>query len=211
MIHVSDYKKEQKEYYAPKEKPGIIEVPEFLFVVIEGQGDPNEPEFGRAVEALYGFSYTVKMSYKSKEPPLEYKDYKVFPLEGVWDLVDKGIALTDKSNYKYRIMIRQPEFLTPALFERFRKEALQKKKNPLLENLYLERAAEGWCCQMLHVGSYDNEPESFRIMEDFCKEQGYRRSELTHREIYLSDPRRTQTEKLKTILRFSVEKTKKSD
>ncbi len=202
-----EYKKAFKELYLPKNQPVLVEVPSILFAVIDGQGDPNEEAFSVAVNALYGFSYTVKMSYKSKEVPTGFYDYTVFPLEGVWDLVDKSIASTDKSNYAYAVMIRQPDFLTPELFDRFILEAKSKKANEALDRIRLETINEGWCCQMLHMGSYDEEPASFEMMKQFCADNGYERASLKHREIYLSDPRKTETSKLKTVLRFKVRKT----
>jgi hypothetical protein len=115
-----DYKKDLKELYLPKTVPVLVTVPLMKFAMIRGQGDPNGEGFASDVAALYSFSYAVKMSYKSKVVPQDYFEYTVFPLEGEWDLVDKGKPSTDKSNYKYNIMIRQPEFLDDALFEKLR-------------------------------------------------------------------------------------------
>ena len=119
-------------------------------------------------------------------------------------MVDKSKPSTDKNNYKYKIMIRQPDFLTSDLFDRFVLETKKKKKNVFLEKLYLDETEEGLCCQMLHKGSYDDEPYSFKMMDDFCNENGYIRACQTHREIYLSDPRKTDAAKLKTILRYKI-------
>ena len=102
------------------------------------------------------------------------------------------------------MMIRQPDFLTAELAARFITKVKKKKPNDFLDQIRLEDYDEGTCCQMLHLGSYDDEPASFAQMEAFCSEHGYRRSDKTHREIYLSDPRRTETAKLKTLLRFKV-------
>jgi hypothetical protein len=201
-----DYKKDFKELYLPKNSPSIIEVPTIRYAVIDGEGDPNGEEFALVTAALYSFSYAVRMSYKSKVIPEGFYDYTVFPLEGVWDLVDKSKPATDKSNLAYSIMIRQPDFLTQELFERFAKETKQKKPNPYLDRLYSATITEGLCCQMLHLGSYDDEPASFERMNQFCQEHGYERGSLKHREIYLSDPRKTDTGKLKTVLRFKVKK-----
>lgn len=202
-----DYKKDpdHKAFYTPKQAPEILEIPAFKFLTLCGEGDPNGEAFGFAVEALYSLSYAVKMSYKSKDVPEGYYEYTVYPLEGVWDLVDTTLEHWDKSNFKYTIMIRQPEFLTPELFERFKAEVVKKKPNPNLEKVKLETVTEGLCCQMMHLGSYDDEPASFDRMEAFCKEKGYRRKYKTHREIYLSDPRKTEVDKRKTVLRFQVE------
>lgn len=201
-----DYKKVYKDLYLPKKTPSIIAVPRINFVVIEGQGDPNSEEFALQTTALYNFSYAVKMSYKSDDIPEGYYDYTVFPLEGEWDLIDKNIPSTVKSNYKYKLMIRQPEFLTEALFEKFLLQVKKKKSNIYLDKLFFETIEEGLCCQKLHIGSYDDEPASFEFMEKFCEENGHKRICKTHREIYLSDPRKTEASKLKTVLRYKVEK-----
>jgi hypothetical protein len=201
-----EYKKEFKELYLPQSIPTIIDVPSMSFAIIDGEGDPNNEEFALATAALYSFSYAVKMSYKSKEIPKGFYDYTVFPLEGIWDLVDKNKSNTDKSNFAYSIMIRQPDFLTNELFDRFVTETKKKKPNAYLDKIRYETITEGLCCQMLHVGSYDNEPASFARMSQFCKNNRYERISLKHREIYLSDPRKTEVDKLKTVLRFSVKK-----
>lgn len=203
-----DYKKTYKALYSPKAIPSFVAVPRIKFVMIDGKGDPNGADFARAIEVLYAFSYAVKMSYKSSNVPEGYFAYTVFPLEGEWDLTDKSKTITDKSNYQYTMMIRQPEFLTKDMFERFLLETKKKKQNEYLDKIYFEEFEEGLCCQMLHIGSYDAEPASFEIMDKFCRENGYKRSFKTHREIYLSDPRKTEASKLKTILRFRIEKVK---
>lgn len=201
-----DYKKDFKWLYLPKEKPELIEVPDLLFLTIEGSGSPDAPAFSEAVEALYALSYGVKMSYKSAAVPEGYYEYTVFPLEGIWDLIDYSVAALNKDNFKYTLMIRQPDFLTPALFERFLLEVGKKKPGLPLSRVKLTTLTEGPCCQMMHVGSYADEPASFAAMEAYCTEQGWTRASKTHREIYLSDPRKTETAKLKTVLRFRVTK-----
>lgn len=206
MGYKVDFKKDFKQLYMPKTSPELIEVPNMMFFMVDGSGDPNGEEFSKAVEALYSLSYAVRMSYKSKEVPEGYYEYTVFPLEGVWDLIDLTKPPTDKSNLKYTLMIRQPDFVTELWFQRFLEQTKTKKQNPFLENVRFESVEEGICCQMMHLGSFDNEPISFAKMEEFCSEQGFIRSSKIHREIYISDPRRTQTEKLKTVLRFHAEK-----
>jgi len=201
-----DFKKDYKDLYLPKQAPSVITVPAMNFIMIEGSGDPNGEEFALATAALYSLSYAVRMSHKSKEVPAGYYEYTVFPLEGEWDLVDKTLPATDKSNYAYRIMIRQPDFLNACLFERFLAETKEKKPNAYLDKAVFGMIEEGLCCQMLHPGSYDSEPASFERMERFCRENGYSRISRKHREIYLSDPRKTETDKLRTVLRFQVEK-----
>jgi len=201
-----DYKKDFKDLYLPKNSPMIIEVPSFRFLQIAGQGDPNGEDFALATAALYSLSYAVKMSYKSNQVPVDYYEYTVFPLEGVWDLVDKTRAATDKANLAYEIMIRQPDFLDEVLLERFITETRRKKPNRYLDTVELTTIKDGLSCQMLHLGSYEDEPANFMRMLQFCENLGYQRSSLKHREIYLSDPRKTEVTKLKTVLRFPVVK-----
>jgi hypothetical protein len=199
-----EYKKDYKHIYLPNTIPVIINVAEMPFIKIEGTGDPNGEEFRRATEALYSLSYAVKMSYKSNDVPNGYYEYTVFPLEGIWDLVDKSKSAKDKDNFKYTIMIRQPDFLAAELFFKFVEQTTKKKPNPNLEKLTFGEMTDGLCCQMMHIGSYDDEPKSFAKMEVFCAKNGYIRTDLTHREIYLSDPRKTDLTKMKTVLRFRV-------
>ncbi|GIP26497.1 hypothetical protein J23TS9_16270 [Paenibacillus sp. J23TS9] len=201
-----DYKKDFKNLYLPKTLPDIVEVPRMLFFTISGSGDPNGEEFAKVIEALYSLSYAVRMSYKSDDVPAGYYEYTVFPLEGVWDLLDRTKPATDKSNFKYTMMIRQPDFLTEKGFVRFLEQTKRKKPNPFLEKVRFEQVADGLSCQMMHMGSFDDEPESFAQMEAFCTVHGFIRTSKIHREIYLSDPRKTEPAKLKTVLRFPVEK-----
>ena len=199
-----DYKKDYKEIYLPKTKPEIIDVPPMWFITFSGSGDPNQGEFGQAVEALYSLSYAVRMSYNSENVPEGYYQYTVFPLEGVWDLLDYTKTATDKSNLKYTIMIRQPDFLTEHWFQYFLKQVKEKKPNPYLDGIRFEQITDGRSCQMMHIGSFDDEPTSFRQMEAFCDAHSYIRTSKVHREIYLSDPRKTEKDKLRTVLRYSV-------
>ena len=206
MTKSVDYKRDYKHLYLPPAEPVIVDVPEMPFILLDGTGDPNGEAFVRQTEALYAVSYAVKMSYRGDDAPAGYYAYKVFPLEGVWDLVDYSKPATDKDNLKYTIMIRQPDFLTEEDFMRFLGQVKRKKSNPYLDHVRFERIEEGLCCQMTHIGSYDDEPLSFARMEAFCAGQGYERMAKTHREIYLSDPRKTEPSRLKTVLRFRVRK-----
>lgn len=198
--------KDIKTYYGKLAKPVILSIPMFKFVTIQGEGNPNDDRFARDVSALYAMTYAVKMSYRQPNPPPDYYSYTIFPMEGVWDLIDYSKPSTDKNNYKYTLMIQQPDFLTKDLFDSF--QALMKKKKPsgeLHKVTYVEHE-EGLVCQMLHLGSFDNEPQTFAMMESYTLAQGYQRISKLHREIYYSDPRRTAQDKLKTLLRFSVKK-----
>jgi len=202
-----DYKKDFKTLYMPKTAPEIVDVPSMPFFTLSGSGDPNREAFAEETAALYSLSYAVKMSYKSDNVPAGYYEYTVFPLEGVWDLLDRSKPATDKSNLKYKIMIRQPDFLTEPMFERFLEQTKKKKPNPFLGQVRFERISDGLSCQMMHLGSFDDEPQSFARMETYCEEQGFIPTSLLHREIYLSDPRRVEPAKMKTVLRFPVRKS----
>lgn len=201
-----DYKKDFKQLYMPKSAPEIVVVPKMPFFMVSGSGDPNGEQFAKTTEALYSMSYAVRMSYKSDDVPAGYYEYTVFPLEGEWDLLDRSKPSTDKNNFKYTIMIRQPDFLTDERFERFLEQTKKKKPNPFLEKIRFEHVKDGLSCQMMHIGSFDEEPESFARMEAFCTEHGFIRQSKIHREIYLSDPRKTEASKMKTVLRFPVHK-----
>lgn len=202
-----EYKKDFKQLYLPGTAPAIIDVGKIPYVMISAEGDPNGETFARVVEALYSLSYAVKMSYKSSDVPDGYYEYTVFPLEGIWDLVDYSKPASDKNNLKYTLMIRQPEFLTAQLFAKFVEQTEKKKPSPYLRRLTFGEITDGLSCHMMHIGSYDNEPASFAKMEAFCLEHGYKRIEKTHREIYLTDARKTEPQKMKTVLRFQVSKS----
>ncbi|MGD9909827.1 MAG: GyrI-like domain-containing protein [Candidatus Izemoplasmatales bacterium] len=197
---------EIKKYYQPKTNPMILEIPTFKYITIDGMGNPNGALFQQATEALYAISYAIKMSYKKETPPEGYYEYKVFPLEGIWDLIDKSKPSTDKDNYRYTLLIQQPDFVTEELFRKYLGEVMIKKSNPKLKDLKYQEMSDGLVCQMLHIGPYDDEPASFSAMKEFMTSNGYIRDDLTHKEIYLSDPRRTDPSKLKTILRFHIRK-----
>jgi len=207
-----DYKKTDKQYYLPKTDPEFLIVPAFRFFVLEGEGDPNKEGFSNHVETLYALSYTLKMLPKSGYTPDGYRDYAVFPLEGVWDL--KPEAKSDpsgrfdsinKDDYTYRIMIRQPDFLTPELAQDVFDRVKKKKRDLPVEKAGFEIFEEGRCVQMMHIGPYDEESKSFSRMSDFCKARELVRKERRHREIYLSDPRKTKPERLKTVLRWRLQ------
>ncbi len=200
-----EWKKHEKPLYLPKKTPERINVPEFGFYCIDGQGHPASDAFAECVEALYATSYAVRMSHKGDTSIDGFFEYTVYPLEGVWDLVDPKKGAKDKNNFKYTLMIRQPEFLTEELAATFIAKAFAKKKKPAIERVRFERRSEGACVQMLHLGCYDDEPASFARMEEFCKAQGLRRVSKLHREIYLSDARKVAPEKRKTVLRIQVE------
>lgn len=206
-----EWRKSEKQYYLPKAKPELVSLPEFNYFTIEGCGNPNNPFFAEYIGVLYALSYGVKMSPKKGMAPENYFEYTIYPLEGVWDLTEAGRETyrkgsIDKNELLFKLMIRQPDFVTAAFAQHIMEQTQQKKPHPLLEKVRFETIAEGNCIQMLHLGSYDTEPESFNLMEAFAAANGYRRVSQTHKEIYLSDARKTAPEKLKTVLRFAAEK-----
>ncbi len=205
-----DWKKCEKQFYLPKEKPELVSVPAFNFYTIEGQGNPNDAHFAEYISVLYSLSYAVKMSPKKGLAPDGYFDYSVYPLEGVWDLTDEAKkaynGTFDKNDLVFKLMIRQPDFVDEQFAAKMIELTKRNKPHQLLEQVKFETIAEGECIQMLHIGSYDNEPASFNLMEQFANERSYKRTSKTHREIYLSDARKTQPDKLKTVLRFRAEK-----
>lgn len=201
-----EWRKSLKEIYLPKSKPSKIKIPTFKYITIKGKGNPNNQLFKENVEALYSLAYAIKMLPKKGIVPQGYFDYTVFPLEGVWDLDEEGRKLDylNKDHLLYKLMIRQPDFVTEDLTYIILDQLKQKKKNPLLANVKHESITDGLSVQTMHIGSYDDEPRTFKIMEDFCMENNLQRVQKTHKEIYISDARKTQPEKLKTVLRFQV-------
>lgn len=203
-----EWKKEDKALYLPGRAPELAKVPAFYFYVIEGEGNPNEQDFSDRVGILYSLAYGVKMSTKAGIAPANYTEFTVYPLEGVWDITDEAkrawTGALDKGSLKYSLMIRQPDFVDEAFAGLILERASAKKPSPLYRQARFERIEEGDCVQMMHLGSYDDEPASFAVMEDFATARGLARASRRHREIYLSDPGRTAPDKLKTTLRFRV-------
>lgn len=208
-----DFKKDFKEYYLPSAKPARVFVPPFRFFMIDGRGNPNGTAFAEAVGALYSLSYTIKMMPKGGFTPKGYCEYTVFPLEGVWDLDVSGgapedFSKIDKDKLIYTVMIRQPDFVDETLAHRAMEAALGKKPDPgvreAIGRVRFGTVEEGDCVQVMHLGSYDDELRSFELMRRFCEAEGLERTGHSHREIYLSDPKRTAPEKLKTVLRWVV-------
>jgi hypothetical protein len=208
-----DFKKEFKDLYFPKATPSIIDVPEMVFIMVDGQGDPNTSEaYINGLEILYGLSYSIKMSKKGETVPEGYFDYVVPPLEGLWSLADdtfKGGVIADKNKLIWTSMIRQPEFVTPEVFETAKKVLAKKKPNLDTTPARLEKYTEGLCGQVMHIGPYDDEPQTVAKLQQFITESGYREDMSAgrrHHEIYLSDPRKTAPEKMKTVIRHPITK-----
>ena len=201
-----DFKKECKDLYQPKSTPSIVDVPEMVFIAIDGKGDPNtSEEYATAIEILYGFSYGIKMSNKAN------LEYVVPPLEGFWQIKGKnvGIDIADKDKYYWTALIRQPDFVTSKVFEAAKITLSRKKPNLDTSKAQLLTITEGLCVQAMHIGSYDDESATIAALEQYAVDEGYvidindiRR----HHEIYLSDPRKVATEKLKTVIRHPIKK-----
>jgi len=203
-----DWKKMEKAFYSPKNKPEKVIIPPMNFFSIRGEGNPNDSFFADYIGVLYALSYAVKMSPKSGSTPAGYFEYSVYPLEGVWDINDeakqKPMEKLDKDSLIFNLMIRQPDFVTTEYAAKIIERTKIKKAHPLLDKVKFEQIEEGNCIQMLHLGSYDSEPQSFAEMEVFAENHELIRKSKIHREIYLSDARKTQSEKLRTVLRFQV-------
>ncbi len=205
-----DLTKEYKTYYTAKMYPEIVEFDEVAYLSIEGKGAPGGEEFQAKIGALYSLAYGVKMLMKK-----EGKDFVVAKLEGLWWVdSDKPYTEVPREEWRWKLLIRQPEFVTSEIVEKARLEVMKKKKRKmkdveieLLKEVKFERMKEGKCVQILHIGPYSTEPETLAKMYEFMKERGLVYNG-PHHEIYLSDPRRVPEEKLKTILRQPVREGK---
>lgn len=202
-----EWRKHEKEFYMPKEKPVLVEIPKFKFFTIKGEGNPNSECFSEAIGVLYSLAYAIRMMPKNGYTPEGYFEYTVYPLEGIWDLTEEGRKqkVFNKDELVYTIMIRQPEFVTEEIVMKAMEIVKKKKPHPLLEKVKFETISDGLSVQMLHIGHYDDEPKTFAIMKEYCKENKLVLKTKVHREIYLSDFRKTKAEKLKTVLRYMVE------
>ncbi len=206
-----DFKKEYKEFYMPKRVPGIVEVPPMNYIAVRGCGDPNEEggAYQQAIGVLYAVAYTIKMSYKGNYKIEGFFEYVVPPLEGFWwqDGI-QGVDYSNKSNFHWISAIRLPDFVSRADFEWAVAEAGRKKKMDCSQAEFLT-VDEGLCVQMMHMGAYDSEPESVALMDQYLAQNGYQNdlsASRLHHEIYLSDPRKTEPEKWKTIIRHPIKK-----
>lgn len=206
-----DFKKEYKAFYMPKEQPELITVPKANYVAVRGKGDPNEEggAYQQAISILYAVAYTLKMSYKTEHKIEGFVEYVVPPLEGFWwqDGVD-GVDYGDKSGFHWISVLRLPDFITRADLAWAVETAAKKKKLDCSPAEFLT-IEEGLCVQMMHVGSYDDEPETVARMDAFLEKNGYA-NDLSvarlHHEIYLSDARKVAPEKRKTVIRHPIRK-----
>lgn len=198
-----EWKKNEKNLYGVKQKPQLIEIPSAYYIMIKGEGNPNESDFSNRVSALYSLAYGIKMLFKNMEKEeLEYSDFTVFPLEGIWEKSDDEEF--DKSKLKYTIMIKQPNFITKEIFDLAFEKVKKKKPNELYDEISFDCIESKKAIQILHIGSFDTEIESFEKLDNFASEMNLERSEKLHTEIYLNNKNRTAEDKLKTILRYTV-------
>ena len=204
-----DFKKEYKEYYMPKNRPEIVNVPAANYVAVRGSGDPNEEDvaYKQAIGVLYAVAYTLKMSGKAGHRIEGFYDYVVPPLEGLWWQEGvEGVDYTNKASFNWISLIRLPDFITEEEL-RWAAETASKKKEIDCSAAEFLNVDEGLCVQIMHCGPYDDEPASIALMDAYIAENGYENnfsSSRLHHEIYLSDARRTAPEKLKTVIRHPI-------
>ncbi len=207
-----DYKKEYKEFYMPKAKPELVTVPRMNYLAVRGSGDPNVEggEYKESIGLLYGIAFTIKMSKMGKRRIEGYFDYVVPPLEGLWwQEGTEGIDYSRKEDFRWISLIRLPDFVTGEDFKWAVSEAAEKKKQDFSKVEFLS-VEEGLCVQCMHIGAYDDEPETVAMMDRYLDENGYENdfsAERRHHEIYLSDARRVSPEKRKTVIRHPVRKS----
>lgn len=201
-----DWKKDEKTIYRPKTSPVFLSLPPMNYLTISGSGSPSSASFQKAVETLFSLSYGLKFAPRKGLVIDGYSEYAVYPLEGLWDITKEAQTKGNWTNddLVYTLMIRQPEFIHESHLEAIKKNLV--KKELLLDQVHFETIEEGEIAQLLHVGSFDSEPLSFKILEDFITEKGHERKFKTHKEIYLSDFNKTKPENLKTILRVNTKK-----
>ena len=211
-MEIMDYKKAFKALYQPPAAPTEIVVPAMTFLMVDGKGDPNDldGDYSKAVSLLYALTYTIKMSKKAGKAPEGYFDYVVPPLEGLWWYDDGGpFRFGGKAHFCWTSMIRQPDFVTPVVFDWACREAALKKPELDTSAARLAVFDEELCVQCLHTGPYDDEPATVAKMEAYMRESGLEHDfsdTRRHHEIYLGDPRKSDPAKLKTIVRHPVKR-----
>ena len=208
---VFDFKKEYKEFYMPPKKPVIVEIPEMNYLAVRGKGNPNDEtgEYSAAVGLLYSVAYTIKMSYKGSYKIEGYFDYVVPPLEGLWWQPGvNGVDYRNKDSFHWISLIRLPDFVTKKDFEWAIAEAAKKKKEDFSKVEFFTYI-EGLCVQCMHIGAYDDEPATVQLMNEYVGQKGYVidiTDKRHHHEIYLSDPRKVDVDKLKTVIRHPIKR-----
>ena len=206
-----DFKKEYKEFYMPKNRPGIVTVPPATYIAVRGSGDPNEEggAYKEAVGVLYAVAYTLKMSCMTDHQIRGFYPYVVPPLEGFWHQEGiEGVDYTNKAAFHWISVIRLPDFVTGEDF-RWAVDTAEKKKKTDCSSAELLTIDEGLCVQIMHHGPYDSEPATVALMDEFLERNGYVNDfsdARLHHEIYLSDPRKSAPEKLRTVIRHPIRK-----
>ncbi|MFP3153718.1 GyrI-like domain-containing protein [Lachnospiraceae bacterium ZAX-1] len=203
-----DFKKEHKDLYLPKKKPTYIEVPQMNFIMVDGKGEPGSDEYQEAMQLLYSISFTIKMSKMKGEQPDGYYEYVVPPLEGLWWCEEGKLDLKkSQSEFLWTSLIRQPEFVTKEVIDWAITESKKKKHDLAYDRLRFSSFTEGKCVQMMHIGPYSEEEATIEEIEKHIVENGLKEDTgniRKHHEIYLSDPRRTDPLKLRTVIRLPV-------
>jgi hypothetical protein len=206
-----DFKKEYKEFYIPKSQPEIVTVPAMNYIAVRGKSNPNEEggAYQQAIGVLYAVAYTLKMSYKGSYKIEGFFEYVVPPLEGFWWQDDtNGIDYENKDGFNWISVIRLPDFVTKANFDWAVHEATKKKKIDCSSAEYLT-IEEELCVQIMHIGTFDDEPATVAIMDKYLQNNGYK-NDITdkrlHHEIYLSDARKVEPAKWKTVIRHPIRK-----
>ncbi len=214
MKKIFDFKKEEKEFYPTKTIPTIVNIPKMKFLTICGKGNPSEPsgEFINCIQSLYPIAYTLKMSYKGDYKIKDFIEYVVPPLEGYWWQEGiKGYDKTKKDLFRFVLRLRLPDFITKDdVIWAINKASIKNNKD--YSNVEYIEESEGLVVQCLHIGPFDDEDKTTKIMEDFMIENGYQYDfgDRNHHEIYISDYRKTEESKLKTILRHPIKKNNQS-
>lgn len=200
-----DLKKSLKRYYTASPSPAFIEVPAMKFLMIDGTGNPNtSPDYVQVLQALYAVAYTLKFKVK-KELQI---DYPVMPLEGLWWTPDMALfGAENKNEWLWTMMISVPDLITEQMVAAAGLDAGHKKDLPALHRLHFETFTEGLSAQLMHTGPYAEEADNIRRLHEFIHANGRAFDGLLqkHHEIYLSDPRRSAPEKMKTIIRQPVQ------
>ena len=207
-----DFKKEYKELYLPSVCPVMIEMAAANYIAVRGKGDPNavDSDYKNTIELLYGVAYTLKMSKMGEHKLDGYYDYVVPPLEGLWWSEHGMVDYSNKDDFCFISMIRLPDFVKEEDVEWAKATASQKKKKEV-SIVEFFRYDEGMCVQCMHIGSYDDEPVTIGLLLDKAMDEGYEldvKSDRKHHEIYLSDPRKTAPDKLKTVIRLPIRRIK---
>ena len=209
-----DFKKEYKEFYMPKNKPEIVNIPKANYIAVRGKGNPNEEggAYQQAISVLYAVAYTLKMSYKTDYKIAGFFEYVVPPLEGFWwqDGIC-GVDYSNKATFNWISVIRLPDFITKKDFD-WAVETASKKKKIDCSSAEFFTVEEGLCVQIMHIGSFDDEPATVALMDEYLQQNGYENdfsSSRLHHEIYMSDARKVALEKWKTVIRHPIKKITK--